>query len=408
LKPIRFNSSIQFCKPLLWIVLLYWLVNPAIAVAQLELEFRENTKPDAINTFAFNLDPKKLKQIHLAKGKKISANVDTVRINQKKVPADYMRIRGSSSSHYYRKSYNIKLRKNARFFNHKKFELKKLYAVSLNMDRNYIRNRIAYAVLTSLDITVPPHAYVNFVGNNVSEGIYMAFYPPADFAVKELKSPFVIRRGYESSIKKTYDKNIAAEEVKSLKLQFTSIYKKILPKYAGEELYTRLNEIINLEQYFTWMAFNHLFQNGDYTDEVYFVWNKETSKFELIPWDFDDLFQNTPHEENPILKSRPFVFSAEDSLDAAIAADSFLYEKYLQAYRAFLKRFTKEELKKVLEEVYTEVSPYFADSAIISQSQYDKYGLTDLANLQRDMNSIFMNLSIRINFVQNGLSKPTP
>jgi spore coat protein H len=395
-----------------WPILLVFCISgtlftPLRGFAQGELELKDNTSQAAINTFAFTTDPKKLKQIHDSRGKKISIRVDEVRVNNVAIPAEYLRIRGSSSSHYYRKSYTIHFQKKTTFFDQKTYAPKKIYAVSLTMDRNYIRNKIAYAVLANQGITIPPHTYVNLIANSNSEGIYMAFYPPAEFALKECHSPFVIRRGYESSIKKTYNKDFPADEAKALTQQFNSIYKKILPRYKGEELYAQLDGWIDLEEYFTWMAFNHLFQNGDYTDEVYFMWNNDRKKFELIPWDFDDLFQFRPHETTPVSRNL-HIFSVEDKLDEAIATDPYLYARYVKVYRNFLDAFTSEALKEIIEDIYTQVSPYFMQAEIIAQSRFDKFGKTDLTDLQNDLTSIYVNLSIRMDLIRKELSKPLP
>lgn len=370
--------------------------------SQGDLRFIQNTN-SSLNTISFTIAPKKLLEVHESKGSKFNITPEVVTINNNPVVVDRFRIRGSSSSHFYRKSFNIHLQKKVSFFSADSLSTKDLYAISMNMDRNYVRNKIAYAVLAAQKIVVPAHAYSNLVANGKSEGLYLIVYPPADYATKVLHAPVVIRRGYNSSVKKTYTNTNTSEEAKSITQKFMSIYKKILPKYKGEELLTQLNDVLNLEEYFTWMAFNDLFNNGDYSDEAYFMWNVETEKFDLIPWDFDDLFQLTPHETSPAAIKTKFIFSIEDKLDATIAKDPVLYNEYLKTYRHFLENFTTDQLKETFERIYTEVSPYFLSDEIMEPSQYDKYGKTDIQNLEKDLNSIYMNILLRMLYTKKEL-----
>jgi spore coat protein H len=382
---------------LLAILLLSLLFSSSTGFSQGELEFIP--KPtSSINSIAFTIAQKKMNEIHDSKGSKINFTIGEVLINNTPAQVDRFRIRGSSSSQYYRKSFNIRLQKKVSLFEKDTVSTKSLYAISMNMDRNYIRNKIAYTVLQSQGIVVPPHGYATLIANGKSEGLYMMFYPPADYATKVLHSPVVIRRGYNSAIKKTYSRNIPSEEVKALNQKFISIYKKNIPKYKGEELYAQLTDVLDLEGYFTWMAFNDLFNNGDYSDEAYFMWNTSTNRFELIPWDFDDLFQMTPHETLPGTTKKKFIFSVEDKLDATIANDPVLYSYYLKTYNQFLNNFSKEKFKEILEKTYTEVSPYFLSAEIMEPSKHDKYGKTDIQTLQTDLNNIYMNISLRMQF----------
>ncbi len=366
-------------------------------------EFRVDSSRST-NTLAFKVDPKKLKQIHVTRGAKFTVKIDSIHLNENSYPVEFIRIRGASSSQLDRKSFNIHLLKKAHFFEYDQYKVDKLYAISMNMDRNYIRNVLSYIILSNQGISISPYTYVNLLANQQSEGIYLAVYPPADYALKELKASVVIRRGYNSSVEKIYDKNSTPEQLKAITQHYESIYKKILPAYTGEELYQQLNSLINLDHYFTWMAFNHLFQNGDYADEVYFTWDKTRQQFDFIPWDFDDLLQLKPHDAHPGMVNKPFIFSTEDKLDAIIAQDSFLYRKYLETYYQFLDKFSVDDLRQALETCFVRVQPYFDKPEVIAQSKYDQYGQTDRANLEKDLTNIYRSISARMNQIRTDLN----
>jgi len=320
-------------------------------------------------------------------------------VNGDSVHAERIRIRGNTSSYFRRKSLNIKLHKNASFYvSSDTFSVKKFYAVSMNMDRNYIRNKISCELLQSMDVAIPFNSYANLLINNKTEGPYLIFYAPDKFAIDELNAPLVIRRGYHAQVNKLYYEDISKKEVTMLKQKFLSIYREFPRNYKGEQLYQKLETVLDLDGYFAWLAFNHLFQNGDYADEVYLMWNKTKNKFEILPWDFDDILRSSPHEglekRNAILGDK-LIFSSEDALDVMIARDEFLYLKYLQHYKLFLEKLTLS-LPSILDNVFQQVYPYFLQPDIIAQSQYDQFGLTNITQLETDIRYIHQTISAKI------------
>jgi hypothetical protein len=273
----------------------------------------------------------------------------------------------------------------------------------MNMDRNYVRNKLAMEILAEQDMQIPDNTYANLLINGKSEGLYLFFYPPGDFAMKECNSPLVIRRGYDEAIDNLYTNGIDQKEKKALSHKFQSIYSSLY-KISGEELYLELSKILDLQSYFSWLAFNDLFQNADYADEVYFLWNPIKEKFEIIPWDFDDILQLSPHEGIGVRKKRfsdKLIFSLEDKLDTRIAEDPYLYREYLKTYERFLERFTPEKLMDALTKVYIEVYPYYIHEDVISQSQFDQYGRTDLSKLETDLKEINQEIGEKILVTEN-------
>ncbi|HTE33985.1 MAG TPA: CotH kinase family protein [Chryseolinea sp.] len=365
-------------------------------------DFRLNkpTQTNLINTVSFVLPAVKVTQLHRAKGEKLDFKVPVTVINGDSISTKHVHIRGTTSSYLRRKSLNIKLNKKAVFYARRDtFSLKKFYAISMSMDRNYIRNKIACEVLDFMDVKVPANSYANLLVNNITEGLYMIFDPPEQFAMKSCDASLVIRRGYGASIDKLEYEGISKKESVLLRHKFQSVYNDILGRYHGEQLYQKLEEVLDMNGYFVWLAFNHLFQNGDYADELYLMWNNTKNRFEILPWDFDDLLHSNPHEgleqRNNILHDK-LIFSSEDVLDVAIANDEFLYMKYLQCYKQFLEKLTPVVLSEILNGIYQEVYPYYLQPAIIAQSQYDQGGLTDLVHLETDIRNIDQSINAQV------------
>ena len=352
------------------------------------------------NTISFKISPAELRGLHEAKGKKLTLKASKIVVNNDTLKVKHIRVRGNTSSYFRRKSLNVKTDKKSHFRSHADtFSITKFYAISMNMDHNYVRNKIAYVVLTKVGVRSPSNCYANLKINAESEGLYLVFYPPDEYAMKRCNAPFVIRGGYGEAMDKVYlQKNVDREQENAYKKKFRSLYAPSTMNKSGEELYSIISGVLDLNTYFSWLAFNHLFQNADYADEAYFMWNPEKSKFEIIPWDFDDLLQGHPHE-GAVVRARSqsdkLLFSLEDELDKKIAADPYLYQKYLQAYDELLRKLTTEQLRNVITMVYKEVSPYYLQPDVIAQSQYDQYGKTDLGILEGDLYTIYQYISVK-------------
>jgi hypothetical protein len=360
-----------------------------------------------LNLISVSLRPEELDKIHNTTGVKLKFSSPGITVNESRTDSGTIELRGTSSLAFRRKSFSFKL-PDMILFNLPKdtFGLKKFFAISLNMDKNYIRNAIALEAFHRMGINVPTHCYSDLLLNHSSEGIYMVYYPPSDYIMNEGGANFILRRGYQEAMENVHSKNLTKAQERELMKKFTMIYDRILFNNSGTKLLTKLSETLDLKEYFDWLIFNFIFQNGDYTDEIYFYWDPVINKFKIMPWDLDDLFQKFPHEGRAVRSEQQtdkLLYSLEDKMDMAIAGDPVLYHEYLKEFRRFLTEFNSEKLRLVLEDVYFRVYPYFTDPEIIRQSGYDKYGLTSLNNLKKDVSNIYQTVSDRMAILDNTL-----
>ncbi|MEJ2596112.1 MAG: CotH kinase family protein [bacterium] len=178
--------------------------------------------------------------------------------------------------------------------------------------------------------------------------------------------------------------------------KYVAYYRNIynaLHKYEGEELYETLKEYLDIDFYMTWIAFNFLVHNGDYSDEVFFYVDPEIERFRIIPWDYDDILVTAPHEglkQRNVTIGDKLLFSGEDILDIAIAHDPFLYQVYKTHLKEVLETIKPELLKVVIEETFAELYPYYLDYHIISNVHYDAYKDASLENLKSYLNQIYL------------------
>jgi spore coat protein H len=340
-------------------------------------------------------------------GEKVNVKAIALIINEDSIDAEKINTRGQTTLYYRRKSFSFDLKSKAVFLHGERTEsLKKFFALSLSMDRNYSNNRVAFEMMQISKLFSLFYSFCELRINGQSEGIYLVVERPEDWAMKKKDSPLLIRRGYNHNIDKIVtDKIIEKYKIKEYCNNYKLIYRD-LNKYEGEVLYKNLSNWFDIDLYMKWLAFNFFVRNGDYTDEVYFYFDPGINKFSIIPWDYDDLFSLTPHEGNIEIRKSPgdkLIFSVEDLLDKKIASDPYLYQIYLIQLREVLDQLSPVVLKRVIENTYAELCPFYSDNEIISMSEYDAYKNVNFERLKNDMFSMFSQLIISRDTYLNNL-----
>jgi spore coat protein H len=313
-------------------------------------------------------------------------------INGDSIGVKELRTRGKTTLHLRRKSFSISLAQKVGLNHYDQIRhFKKFYALSLSMDKHYIRNRLSFGMMKEIGIFDLFYSYSELKINGQSEGIYLLVERPQDWALKNKNSPCIIRRGFDNKINKLKPgKKIDKTETENYKQQYKQIY-KALKKFNGDELYSVLSQWIDLEMYMKWLAFNFFIRNGDYTDEVYFYIDPVSGKYYIIPWDYDDIFAHQPHEgieEKLRTVGQKLIFSSEDLLDQKIASDDFLYEKYLNQLASILYVLTPDKIQKILDSSFAELYPYYKCKEIIGMSRFDLYENVTLESLKSNLHRI--------------------
>ena len=350
------------------------------------------------NKISFNTSHPNYVNIQATTGQKIKIKATSLVINGDTLEPEVIKTRGKSTLYLRRKSYSFSLKSEALFRHGERTEsFKKFYVLSLSMDKNYRSNRLAFGMMEACDLFGLFYSFCELRINGQSEGICMVTERPEDWAMKKKDSPLLIRRGFDNNIDKIKSgKETSKDESKKYRDNFRQIYRSLY-KYEGEKLYTELSNWLDIDVYMKWLAFNYFVRNGDYTDEVNFYVNPGTGKFSIIPWDYDDLFSAAPHEGNvesrKILGNKLF-FSTEDLLDKKIVTDPYLYNIYLVQFSELMNRLSAGVLKKIFENTYAELYPYYTNNEVISRSEYDLYKDANLIKLKNDLLFLYENLLI--------------
>ena len=309
---------------------------------------------------------------------------------------DLIKTRGKTALDYPRKSFAVVLNRAIALTDSKEGRtvyLTRFKLISLAMDFTYIENRLAFGILEERGLMPLFYSYVELKINGNTQGIYLLVEDPEQF-YHENGSEYILRRGYYNSIDDSeYEPSSHFIPRDSYRSRFLEIY-SLITELEGEELYTALDQRLNLDQYFRKMGIDYLFQNGDYTDEVYLyaLVQQDLIRFHIIPWDYDDLFRNRPHEVGitwgvgnlfgdryypthqdvlDVLGDK-MIFSIEDDLDYAIAMDPYLYDRYEQTLAAMLDQMDTEDIDAIFEQVRQELLPFYYIDEVVAQSRYDQ------------------------------------
>ena len=294
-----------------------------------------------------------------SKGQKLVLKKPVCLINRDTAIIKEAHSRGNNSLTFERKSLSVDLENTFTLRNNgENVKIKKFDLLNLVMDKNLWHSRWAFLTMSGIGIFPLYQTYCTLWINEEPQGIYLLVEKPHHYTDTKAKSPYTLRRGIDHTIQGEYVDTPSKDEAKKYKKQYLALYNDI-NHYHNEELYNRLNAGLQMDQYFNWLAFNYLIMNGDYADELY-LYILPSGQFDIIPWDYDDIFKPMPHEglqaRNSItaLKNK-LIYSGEDPLDRAIATDEFVYQKYLMAFKKLMLALTPETLTKLSDQVRDEL-----------------------------------------------------
>jgi spore coat protein H len=404
-----------------WQELFHPYAQDQLKVQQCELSNSIRKNNFKKNLIEVTLRPEDYSKIENNINSKLTLKKASIKINNDSLELKKIKIAGASTLNYRRKSYKISLEKPYVLKdNDSIFQIQNFRLLALSMDPYYYNMYISYRFMKALNLFDLFFTYVQLKMNNETQGIYLLIEEPEYHALKSKESNFVIRRNYNfSSFLPGIENNSAfefksniinskltdADYIESLK----EIY-KILNKYQGKDLYNELDKHVDLNQYTRWMAINYFLCNGDYTDEVFFYTKStpDNARFELIPWDYDDILRNPPHEGWVYRHTKignKLIFSVEDSLDLKIASDEYLYTKYLNSLNLLINTIDENFIKKVFEDACYNIRQYIHDKNILSVSKFDKTPIISEDDFITNIKASYLFLLERRRTISNNLQK---
>ena len=212
---------------------------------------------------------------------------------------DRLNTRGASALNFQRKGFAVNLTNAIPFIQHdvqtKAFEKFKL--IAMVFDYTYIENRLSHIMLNKLNLWPLYSFYTELMLNDLHQGLYLFIEDPDEYLFENKSANVVIRRDYRGNISELMVSGLGKYNENTYRESFKNIY-KTLSLYKGEQLYQKLSEQMNIDNYMRKMAFDMLVENGDNTDEIFFygIETKSGIYFDILPWDYDDIFAGKPHE----------------------------------------------------------------------------------------------------------------
>ena len=316
-------------------------------------------------------------------------NVDSIEVKK-------MKTRGTSASRVRRKSFNLDTEDFISFVNDSNgssTESNDMRLLAMSSDLCYIENRIGFGLLKEIQSFPLFFKYVEVLLNEETNGVYFLIENPNDYYLDKNGHAILIRRAYYGNIDSyKFEDNGDGFLIEDYIAAFNAIYAHI-QNYEGEELYEKLDEVLNVRQYMQKIAFDYLIKNGDYTDEIYFFDQPgdEGIRFNVIPWDLDDIFAELPHEiGNSWSVGNAFgnrfyatvqdviddvgeklIFSIEDDLDYSIAKDEYLYSVYLEELEKLMNQISEDVISKEFDRIENELKGFFEIAEIEDQTSHD-------------------------------------
>jgi spore coat protein H len=363
-----------------WIALTSLLLFDHQLIAQLNLENAGPTS-EINNRFDFEISDFSLDELLEVTGEKLTLKPKNVAFNGQPLKVKSCKTRGNTTLLFRRKSLSLSLDDPINF---RGTSTKKLALNNLAMDQNYWRARLCFMLMEKIGIFPLKNQYTELVTNQRTQGTYLMIQKPEDYC-RNIGSAILVRREGVRGLKIEYtDGATAKKSMKPLKQ-----LKELCKQYAGKPLYDSLKQIIDFNAYSKWLAFNYLIMNGDYLDELFLFLNPETDRFQILPWDYDDVFASQPHEgqkRRDHMLGGQLLFSSEAPFDLVIAKDEYLYQLYLEGFKDVLKTISPEVLRNSFLQVFQELYPFFSDPEVMAQSQFDQSGMTNLELLKQDLN----------------------
>ncbi len=318
--------------------------------------------------------------------------------NGKKYTLDRLSTRGESTLNYRRKSFSVHLDEKIliedREYSGAFQVLKDFKLVSMVHDYTYIENRIAIGLLQKVNLWNLFFKYVEVRINDHTQGVYMLVEDPEDYATDRLGSEYVLRRGYQGAIYKFEYKPMSYLIPENEYIRTYNHIYSFITLYNDEALYDSLASIMNIDSYFRKMAVDYLLKNGDLTDEIYLYAQVSNGNiyYQIIPWDYDDIFAENPHEigrdwgVGKLFGVRSYqsmddvindvgdrlIFSIEDDLDYIIAKDDYLYSKYKVILKEVINDADDNCISSIFSGLKKELKPFYENAQIIEQSAYDR------------------------------------
>ena len=203
----------------------------------------------------------------------------------------------------YRGSYTRKFRKRSyriEFINPKMFSgAREIHLNAEFKDPSLFRSKLSFDFFNDLGVLSPESQHINLTRNDSHKGVYLQLESVDEFFLKKRGLPpgpiyYAVNN----------DANFSLLRDEKMKDSLLSGYQRAFGKPSDDDILLKFINIINtaplstfpseisqaihIDKFFRWLAGTVCTMNNDgFTHNYALYHNSETSKFEIIPWDYD-------------------------------------------------------------------------------------------------------------------------
>lgn len=228
--------------------------------------------------------------------------------------------------------------------------LPRFFLIALQNDPGEHRMIYCYSLLAELGLFPNFFAPVTVYINGDPQGIYLLVERSADAIIRaHPETVSVFRRTGRSSVAAKFERAVPDPRMTMIRL------KRAYEETEGEDARRAFEQLLNLDQYCTLLAFNSLVKNRDSSDEIFFYELRASGSgsgvMNLTAWDFDDIMRPPKGRREAI--DDDLLYAAESDLDKAIKSDDALYERFRSTFaRLIEEEWTEAHLMETLDRVH--------------------------------------------------------
>lgn len=259
-----------------------------------------------------------------------------------------IKVHGASSLEKERKSFSVELfdvRLSAG-----EHDLSAFFLLGLQYDDGDFRMHFCNRLLARQGLFLPFNVPVTLYINGDPQGIYLLVERPSDAILRVHPDTIsVYRRTGASSVEMTDERAATDSRMTMIRLQ------RAWDELEGEDAREAVSAGLELDQYYTLLAFNSLMKNADSTDEVFFYERRaegvrRPQPMSVMGWDFDDVMREPYRKRKPL--DDPLIYASEVDLDEVIHEERPLYDRFVGVFREKLDSdWTERALLDELESV---------------------------------------------------------
>lgn len=254
-----------------------------------------------------------------------------------------IRLRGQTTLDWHPRSFSIDIRQDSTV-DLQAQKVSRLNLIPFRSDTNFIYSLMGFYFAKRGGYFTPEIDITALSLNGKSLGTYTIFENSTDAMVRvRPETEFVLRRRYGNFYDlKYYEPKDSVHQL--TRGDYTTSYETLHTLYAlyqNDELVHALKQRMDLDKYFQMQAFNVIFSNGDYHDELFYCGSARDDwqgikrpYFQFSIWDLSELFTE-PHLGH--FTPGSLIFCNENRFDRMIESTPYLYEQYVQVVYQMLE-----------------------------------------------------------------------